>query len=112
MLPTPVSSSLYPLLDLTPPYIAAEVGIHVPPSLLPASTLLCISRKQVIDVLSRLSREQVVIDGKVHGVREQIIEICLEYIGKRWRAGLGGVENVVEAIARKLTEIEFEVGRP
>jgi hypothetical protein len=36
-----------------------------------------------------------------------IFELLVEYIGRRWRSGEG---DVVEHVAKKLTEVEFEVG--
>lgn len=71
---------------------------------MPASTLLNLSRKQLVEVLSRVSKEKVDLDSE--GLREQVLEVCLEYVGRRWR---GEGEEVVDGIARKLTEIEFEV---
>ena len=35
-----------------------------------------------------------------------IFELVLEYVGKKWRTEQG---DVVEIIAKKLTEVEFEV---
>lgn len=56
-----------------------------------------------MDVLFRISRDRSVEHSSL---REQILEVCLEYVGKRWR---GDGEDMVGEIARKLTEIEFEV---
>ena len=64
----------------------------------------------MIDVLARVSREKRVVDGDPEGLREQVLELCLEYIGRRWRCGEKGEEDIVTGIARKLTEITFEVG--
>ena len=38
-----------------------------------------------------------------------IFEVIVEYIGRRWRSG---DVDIVENIARKLTEVEFEVCLP
>jgi hypothetical protein len=48
-------------------------------------------------------------------VEKLVLELCLEYIGRRWRRSFNDPareqENVVEEIGRKLTEVCFEVGR-
>lgn len=38
-----------------------------------------------------------------------MLELCLEYIGRRWRSSEAVAENVVDDISHKLTKIEFEV---
>lgn len=107
---TPVLASLFPLVQLGSPFGVA-VSDTLPPALLRPATLLSITRCQVIEILSRLSREHVVVSGEAHGIREQVLELCLEHIGHCWRAGIDRSEEVVEGIARQLTEIEFEVSR-
>jgi len=77
---------------------------------LSASSLLNLSKKQVIDVLTKTSQERTDVEGEAQSIREQVLELCLEYVGKRWRGGEGKDERLVDSIARKLTEIEFEVG--
>lgn len=80
--------------DFTPD---APSGAHTP-SLLAPSALHAITRKQVVDVLLRLVRERTPVEARV-------VEIALEYIGKRWHAS----EGDVEVIARKLSEIVSDV---
>lgn len=41
-----------------------------------------------------------------------MLELCLEYIGRRWRSSEAVAENVVDDISRKLTKVEFEVSVP
>lgn len=75
----------------------APSGAHTPQVLAP-STLNAITRKQVVDVIVRLVRERAPIEARV-------IEIVLEYIGKKWHAS----EGDVECVARKLSEIVSDV---
>lgn len=75
----------------------APSGAHTPPLLSP-STLSTITRKQVVDVILRLVRERAPIEARV-------LEIMLEYIGKKWQASEGDVEGV----AKKLSEIVSDV---
>lgn len=107
---TPMLASLFPLVQLGSPFGVA-VSDTLPPALLRPATPLSITRCQVIENLSRLSREHVVVRGEARGIREQVLELCLEHIGQCWRAGIDRSEEVVEGIARQLTEIEFEVSR-
>lgn len=64
--------------------------------------LSSITRKQLIDALSKFSTsspQSLYTEGL-------IFEVIVEYIGKRWRSG---DSDIVEHISRKLTEVEFEV---
>jgi hypothetical protein len=96
-LSTTAIAALFPLVELNLP------------QLVPASTLLNLSRKQLVDILSKISRERSIAEGSCAGLREQVLEVVLEYIGRRWRRA-EETEDVVDLVARKLTEIEFEVG--
>ena len=100
---------LFPLVKFEYDPDFPDLAETVPSQLLPASTLLNLSRNQVIDVLSKTSRERHVVHGDANGFRQQVLEMCLEYIGKRWRGGERNDADLVDSIARKLTEIEFEV---
>lgn len=69
---------------------------------LPPSTLAHLSRRQLVDALSRIARERE--DGTTEA---RVLELVLEYVGRRWRSGDA---DVIESIARKLVEVEAEVG--
>ncbi|OXC83554.1 hypothetical protein J005_04391 [Cryptococcus neoformans] len=80
----------------------------LPPPLLPNSFLSALTRNQLIDALARLSKEERLISKRLHYEQELVLELCLEYIGRRWRSSEAVAENVVDDISHKLTKIEFE----
>lgn len=94
---------MLPLVDnATNPYFPEGRNTDGP---LPESSLLdSLSRTQLIDSLVRFSK----LDStRVAGMEGLVLEICLQYVGKRWREVEG--EERVEEIAKELTEVEFEV---
>lgn len=111
-LSTPLLSTLLPFTRLPAnPYFPAPEP-PLPPSLLPNSFLPALTRNQLIDALARLSKEERLISKTLHYEQELVLELCLEYIGRRWRSSEAVAENVVDDISRKLTKVEFEVSVP
>lgn len=93
-------AALFPFIRLTTTYLPSPPPF--PPPLIAPNNLPNISRKQLIDSLSKLTssaQQSLYTEGLV-------FELLMEYIGRRWRAG---DKDIVEHIARKLTEVEFEV---
>jgi len=70
-------------------------------STLPAHALAGLSRRTFVDALFRLTREPDETLAKA-----QVLELTLEYIGRRWREG---EDNIIDAISKKLADIEAEV---
>lgn len=64
------------------------------------STLPQLSRKQLLDALVWLAR-----DRDDAAVKAQVLELALEYIGRRWREE----DRMFESVAKKLAEVEAEV---
>jgi hypothetical protein len=84
--------------------------LTAPDALLNPSQLATISRKQFIDVLASQSKGRLAASGFNEDAERQVLEVCLEYIGRRWRGGSDSKEeNLAEGIGKKLTEVEFEV---
>jgi hypothetical protein len=100
LLYTGVLATLFPFIRVTSTYLPSPPPLPAPiesPNHLPG-----ITRKQLIDALSKFSTsspQSLYTEGL-------IFEVIVEYIGRRWRSG---ESDIVENIARKLTEVEFEV---
>jgi hypothetical protein len=109
-LTSPTVSVFFPFLVLPSNPYFARCTIASPPSLLPADVLPHITRKQLIDALVTLSKARTLIMQHQH-IEKSVIELCLEYIGRRWRetGGRAGERNLVDLVAKKLIEVEFEV---
>ena len=67
-----------------------------------------ITAKRVIDTLVRTSKGPLV---DPHAFRDQVGELCLEFISAQWREGRHRMENLVDRIGQNLSEIEFEVSQ-
>ena len=107
---TPPLHTLFPFVDVpSNPYFPVTTP-PAPPPLLALSSLQDISRKQLIDVLTRFSREISLVREEDGVLNEAlIVEVCLEYVGRRWRErGDKGYAGFQE-IAKKLSDIEFDV---
>ncbi|KAE8541668.1 hypothetical protein D1P53_001839 [Cryptococcus gattii VGV] len=89
-LATPLSSTLLPFTRLPANSYFPTPEPPLPTSLLPNSLLSALTRNQLIDAL------------------ELVLELCLEYIGRRWRSSETVSENVIDDISRKLTKVKFE----
>ncbi|KAL7424450.1 hypothetical protein Q5752_000133 [Cryptotrichosporon argae] len=102
---------IHPTTRLVLPFTTLPTNAYVFSAPLPSPLLppapLAITRKHLIDALARLSRETGVADGSAPKAEERVVEVCLEYAGKRWRCA--GDDDIVEGIGRKLAEVEFEV---
>jgi len=105
-------------LSILFPFIATSSNPYVPPSQLSApppliatTSLSIISRTQLIDALVKLSQDKRPADGDEGKTDILVTEVCIEYVGRRWREGVDKGEVMVHDIATKLTEVDFEVGR-
>lgn len=94
---------LFPFIRITSPYFPTSPPF--PPPLIVATSLPTITRKQLIDALARLSRQTSPPRDSLY-IESLISEVVLEYIARKCNAEQ---EDLVEAVGRKLTEIEFEV---
>ncbi|KAK8853398.1 hypothetical protein IAR55_004104 [Kwoniella newhampshirensis] len=85
----------------------------LPSPLVSVSCFPSISRHQFIDALSRFSQQDHAEDAFHIDDEALIVELCLEYIARRWRIASSeenqGEDTLVDGISRKLTEIEFEL---
>ncbi|ORY31631.1 hypothetical protein BCR39DRAFT_526040 [Naematelia encephala] len=72
--------------------------------ILPLGSLSDITRKQLVDALVRLAS----FCSDYETTQELAFELCLEYIGRRWRGSVRS-EDVVHGIGRKLAEAESEL---
>jgi hypothetical protein len=93
-------ATLFPFIRLTSTYLPTPPPF--PPPLIAPNNLPNITRKQLIDSLSKLTssaQQSLYTEGLV-------FELLVEYIGRRWRSG---EKDIVDNVARKLTEVEFEV---
>jgi hypothetical protein len=100
LLYTGVLATLFPFIRVTSTYLPSPPPLLAP--IVSPSHLPSITRKQLIDALSEFSTsspQSLYTEGL-------IFEVIVEYIGRRWRSGDA---DIVENIARKLTEVEFEV---
>ncbi|KAK4687654.1 hypothetical protein P7C73_g2461, partial [Tremellales sp. Uapishka_1] len=104
----------YPPLSTLCPFIILPTRPHfpvqqpsLPPSLISPSAIDNLSRRQLIDTLVKLSKEKTFEETCLR--EELVLELCLEYVGRRWRTAVEKGEDVVEAIGKKLTEILFEL---
>jgi hypothetical protein len=100
LLYTGVLATLFPFIRVTSTYLPSPPPLPAP--IVSPNHLPSITRKQLIDALSKFSTsspQSLYTEGL-------IFEVIVEYIGRRWRSG---ESDIVENIARKLTEIEFEV---
>jgi hypothetical protein len=106
-LSAPPLSTLLPFVPTTSnPYFPSLVPTETSP-LIPAFQLNDIDKQQLIDSLVKLSKREA---KPGDGSDALVAEICLEYIGRRWRNGGDGEgEELIEDIAKHLTEVEFEV---
>lgn len=78
---------------------AGAPGTSSVPATLPPHVLANITRRQLVDALHQL--------GDADHIEAQVRELVLEYIGRRWSLEHG---DIVDAIAKKLADIEIEVG--
>ncbi|WVQ75603.1 hypothetical protein IAR50_005231 [Cryptococcus sp. DSM 104548] len=108
-LATPTLTALLPFTRLpSSPYFPTPEP-PLPPPLLPNSSLAALTRNQLIDALARLSKEDRMTSKRLHYEQELVLELCLEYIGRRWRSAESVNGDVVDDISKKLTEVEFQV---
>lgn len=103
LLKKPPLAILVPFTRLTSPYFPSSPSF--PPPLLGTHLLPVVTRRQLIVILVRLSHQPSLQDEGVEW-EKLIFEVCVEYIGRRWRMG---EDDLVEGIAKKLTEVEVEV---
>nr|ODN81327.1 hypothetical protein L203_05579 [Cryptococcus depauperatus CBS 7841] len=98
-----------PILTTLLPFNTHWLGSPaLPPPLLPNSFLAALTRNQLIDALARLSREDRLASRRLQYERELVLELCLEYIGRRWRSSETLV-GFADDVSRKLSEVEFEI---
>jgi hypothetical protein len=100
LLYTGVLATLFPFIRVTSTYLPSPPPLPAP--IVAPNHLPTITRKQLIDALSKFSTsspQSLYTEGL-------IFEVIVEYIGRRWRSG---ESDIVENISRKLTEVEFEV---
>ncbi|ADV23351.1 hypothetical protein I305_05619 [Cryptococcus gattii E566] len=107
-LATPLLSTLLPFTRLPANTYFPSREPPPPTSLLPNSLLSALTRNQLIDALVRLGKDDRLISKKIRYEQELVLELCLEYIGRRWRSSEAVAESVVDDISRKLTKVEFE----
>ena len=106
---SPSLSLAFPFSDTSPPHYPGCTASPLPP-LVPPSILPTVSRKQLVDGLVRLSRRLAVHSLVVDEWQETVIELCLEYIGRRWQLALEKHEtDILGGIGLKLLEVEFDV---
>ncbi|KIR31671.1 hypothetical protein I352_06008 [Cryptococcus deuterogattii MMRL2647] len=95
-LATPLLSTLLPFTRLPANSYFPTPEPPLPTSLLPNSLLSALTRNQLIDTLVRLGKDDRLISKRLHYGQELVLELCLEYIGRRWRSSEAVAENVVE----------------
>nr|XP_031861574.1 uncharacterized protein CI109_002800 [Kwoniella shandongensis]KAA5528646.1 hypothetical protein CI109_002800 [Kwoniella shandongensis] len=110
-----------PPLDILLPFIHLPSNPYFPTAqpplpapLVSTASLSSLSRHQFVDALARLSRDDRTGSSPYIDDEDLVIELCLEYIGRRWRVASSdgnesGEDSLVDGISRKLTEIEFEL---
>jgi hypothetical protein len=101
-------STFLPLLNLSsnPYFPPVPKSDRLP--LIPSDKMGEISSKQLIEALVKLSKREVPLSS-ASNIEGLVMEVCMGYVGYSWRSGSEGEEGV-EDIAKKLTEVEFEVG--
>ncbi len=105
-----------PPLSVLYPFVVLNSNPYIPPthlvtglSLIATGSLGSVSRKQFIDALVELSRNKQLIAGEYVGVETLVVEVCLEYIGRRWRESEEKGVVGVDEIAKKFIEVDLEV---
>jgi hypothetical protein len=106
LLSIPPLSTLFPLVSPDPYSYFPKSPLDIP-ALPLAVGLDGLTRKQLIDALVWISQRDITAASQ-GGLERKILEICLDYVGRRWR-GVGDGEEGLEEIAKTLTEVEFEV---
>ncbi|KAK1922220.1 hypothetical protein DB88DRAFT_387978 [Papiliotrema laurentii] len=77
---------------------------------MPPSISLPLSRKHLIDMITKLSWDARAGRGAGSNLRAHIWEVCLEYVGRKWRVRKPqNPLDAVDHISRKLTEAVFEI---
>ena len=110
ILNAPPFSLFFPYAPITSIPSSSHGLSSLPPPLISSSYLATVSRKHLVDALVKLTRALANSRHENDLWKRLVIELSLEYSGRRWRMAMEkGEEDVVEGIGRKLLEIEFDV---